>query len=257
MGAAVVIAVLGYIGFEGAAVLAEEARRQRRTVATATYVSLALIALLYGGSSWALAAHYGSAGVVGASQALGPGALFSLGGRALSEAAQVLYLTSLLAAMLAFHTIVSRYGYGLARDRVLPAALARTAANGSPRAASLAQSAVGLAVIMVYAAAGWDPMITLFFWLGTTGGLGVLFLLVATSVAAVVFFARAGTAEPWWRRAGAPALSAAVLGTFAVLVVRNYHTLLGVPAGSAAAVLFPLAYLGFALLGAAVGRWRR
>jgi hypothetical protein len=36
--------------------------------------------------------------------------------------------------------------------------------------------ALVLAVIVLYALAGWDPMIRLFFWLGTTGAFGVLCL---------------------------------------------------------------------------------
>src|SRR5215218_1322705 len=37
---------------------------------------------------------------------------------------------------------------------------------------------------------GWDPMVRLFFWGGTTGAFGVLCLLVATSLAVLAFFAR-------------------------------------------------------------------
>ena len=51
-------------------------------------------------------------------------------------------------------------------------------------------SAVGLAVILAYAAGGWNPQTDLFFWLGTTGGYGILLLLALTSIAVVRFFAR-------------------------------------------------------------------
>ena len=55
--------------------------------------------------------------------------------------------------------------FALGRENVLPAALGRTGSNNIPKAASLVQSATGLAVIAVYALAGWDPMTRLFFWL--------------------------------------------------------------------------------------------
>ena len=41
------------------------------------------------------------------------------------------------------------------------------------------QTVLALIVIVVYAIAGWDPLSKLFFWLGTTGGFGILILLIA------------------------------------------------------------------------------
>ena len=162
----------------------------------------------------------------------GPGLLFGLGGSgALSQAAQWLFLTSLFAAALAFHNAVWRYMYALGRENVLPAALGRTGGNNIPKAASLAQSVTGLAVIVVYALAGWDPMTQLFFWLGTTGGFGILVLLALTAVAVVAFFARDPRGENAWRRLIAPALAAVLLGGIVVLAALHYATLLGVPPG--------------------------
>ena len=138
-----------------------------------------------------MAAHAGTAPRRAPRPAQGPGLLFGLGGAAaLSQAAQLLFLTSLFAAALAFHNCVWRYMYALGREHVLPAALGRTGANNIPKAASLTQSATGLVVIVVFALGGWPPMTDLFFWLGTTGGFGILILLAATSVAVIAFFAR-------------------------------------------------------------------
>ena len=110
----------------------------------------------------------------------------------LGDPASGLPLTSLFAAMISFHNAVARYMFALGRERVLPVALARTEpSTGAPRVASLTQSAIGLAVIALYALAGWDPMVRLFFWGGTTGAFGVLCLLVPTSRAVLAFYARA------------------------------------------------------------------
>jgi amino acid transporter len=144
-----------------------------------------------------MAARNGDSHVVAAATQQGPGLLFGLGGsNALSQAAQWLFLTSLFAAALAFHNCVWRYMFALGRENVLPAALGRTGGNNIPKAASLAQSATALAVIVVYAVAGWQPMTQLFFWLGTTGGFGVLILLALTAVAIIAFFARDPAARP-------------------------------------------------------------
>ena len=92
-------------------------------------------------------------------RAQGPGLLFGLAGNgALSQAGQLLFVTSLFAAALAFHNVVWRYVFALGRENVLPAAFGRTSGTNIPRAASLAQSAIGLAVILTYATGGWPPM---------------------------------------------------------------------------------------------------
>jgi amino acid transporter len=253
-GVLAVVAVLGFVGFEQAPVLAEEARNARRTIPVATYLALGMIAVVYAAASWAMAAHNGDSHVVAAAGQQGPGLLFGLGGSgALSQAAQWLFLTSLFAAALAFHNVVWRYMYALGRENVLPAALGRTGGNNIPKAASLAQSVTGLAVIAGYALTGQNPMERLFFWLGTTGGYGILILLAVTAVAIVAFFARDPRGENAWRRLIAPALAAILLGGIVVLATLHYAALLGVPAGAPAAWVLPASYAAVAVIGLAWG----
>ncbi|MGH3378386.1 MAG: APC family permease, partial [Actinoallomurus sp.] len=54
VGALLVIAVLGFVGFESSVVFSEESRDPRRTVPIATFLSVAIIAALYAVSSWAM-----------------------------------------------------------------------------------------------------------------------------------------------------------------------------------------------------------
>lgn len=248
-----VVAVLGYVGFEQAPVLSEEAKNARRTVPLATYLALGMIAIVYAGASWAMAVHAGTSHVVATAASQGPGILFSLGNGFLSQAAQALFLTSLFAAALAFHNTTWRYMFALGREQVLPPFLGRTGANNIPRAASLAQSASALLVIVFYAATGLDPMSRLFFWLGTTGGLGILALLALTSVAVVAFFVRDSRGETIWRRQVAPLLAAVLLTGIVALAIRNYATLLGVPPSSPFAWALPASYGVAAAAGLAWG----
>jgi amino acid transporter len=132
---------------------------------------------------------------------------------------------------------------------VLPGALARTGASNIPRAASLAQSTTALAAIAAFALAGANPMATLFFWLGTTGGFGILILLAVTSVAVIAFFARDPRGESAWARMIAPAVAAVLLAGMVVLAVWHYATLLGVAPGSPAAWAFPAGYAATAVAG--------
>jgi amino acid transporter len=244
-----VIAVLGFIGFEQAPVLAEEAKNARRTIPVATYLSLGLIAIVYAGASWSMTANVGASHVVKAAQNEGPGLLFGLGSSGLSTAAQFLFMTSLFAAALAFHNAVWRYMYSLGRESVLPSALGRTGGNNIPKVASATQSFIGLAVIILYAAGGWNPMNDLFFWLGTTGGFGILVLFGLTSIAVIAYFSKDAQGENLWRRALAPAIAAVLLIGLIVLALMHYDELLGVTPNSPAAWMLPVSYLVIAVIG--------
>jgi amino acid transporter len=258
VGALLVTALLGYTGFEASAVFSEEARDRGRTVPVATYTSLALIAVVYTLASWAMSVHYGDDQVAAVASKQGPAMLFSMSSSAMAEVATVLFMTSLFAAMISFHNAVARYMFALGRERVLPGALGRTEPRGgAPRAASLAQSVFGLAVIVLYAAAGWDPMVRLFFWLGTTGAFGILCLLAASSIAVISFFARDPRDESAWHRLLAPALAALALLAMVWAGVANYPTLLGVPPGAVEAWALPSAFAVAAVIGIAYGAWLR
>jgi amino acid transporter len=248
-GVLAVVAVLGFTGFKQAPVLAEEAKHPRRTIPVTTYLALGVIGVVYAAAAWAMAAHAGEGHVVAAAAAQGPGLLFGLGSGGLSQAAQWLFLSSLFAAMLAFHNCVWRYAFALGREGVLPGVLSRTGSNNIPKTASLAQSATGLAVIGAFALAGAQPMQDLFFDLGTTGGFGVLLLYALTSVAVIAFFARNPGQESAFSRLIAPALAAVLLTGIAVLAVQHYGALLGVAPGSAAAWALPAGYGAAAALG--------
>nr|WP_312886811.1 APC family permease [Actinocrinis puniceicyclus] len=227
IGAVLAIAVLGYTGFEQSPVYAEEARDSRRTIPAATYFSLAVIGVLYAAASWVLSLHYGVSQVAAVAAQQGPGMLFALGSNVLNNAGQVLFMTSLFAAALAFHNACWRYSFALGREHVLPGSFGRTGVNGVPKTASAVQSAIGLAVILAYAAGGWNPQNDLFFWLGTTGGYGILILLALTSIAVVRFFALERAGENLWRRLIAPGISVVVLLVIVYLCTSNYSLLLG------------------------------
>ena len=251
-GVLAVVAVLGFVGFEQAPVLAEEARNSRRTVPAATYLALGAIAIVYAGASWAMAVRKGQGHVVATAGQQGPGLLFGLAGNGfLSQAAPCLFVTSLFAAALAFHNCVWRYAFALAlgRENVLPAALGRTGRNSVPRAASAVQSVTGLIAIAISALAGISPMNGLFFGLGTTGGFGILILLAVTAIAVIAFFARDRRGETTWRRLAAPALAAVLLTVIVVLAAMHYGTLLGVAPGSPAAWALPASYAAVAAAG--------
>jgi len=256
LGVALAIAVTGFVGFECAAVFSEETRAHARTVPAATYIALGLMALLYAVSSWAMSVVLGPDQLQSAAVEHGPDLPFvaarsHLGGSAVMDVGHLLFVTSLLAAALSYHNTVARYLFALGRERVLPPALGRTTArHNSPRAASLTQSACSLAVILVCAVSGVDPLVKLFFWGGTTGAFGVLLLVTATSFAVLGFFRREPRPGPGsWRTTVAPATACCGLVAVVVLIVHNYAELLGVSPGSPLRWILPATYPVLAVLG--------
>ncbi|TDV45340.1 APC family permease [Actinophytocola oryzae] len=254
VGAILALGVLGFVGFEGAVVYSEEARDPQRTIRIASYVAVGVIAGLYTLGSWAMSVATGPDQIVAQSQASSTELIFQLAGTHLGvlivDIGRVLFVTSVLAAMISFHNTTARYVFALGREGVLPVVLGRTSPRtGSPWLGSVIQSVVGLVVIVLYAVAGWDPVVQLFFWGGTAGGLGVLFLIVTTSVAIVVYFLRQPAGETVWRRLVAPVLAAVLLLIVVVLALVNFATLLGVDPTSPLRWGIPLAYLVIAVLG--------
>src|SRR5262249_33482032 len=158
----------------------------------------------------------------------GPEMMFNLATGDVASIGRGLFLTSMFAALLAYHNFVGRYMYSLGREGTLPRVFGRTGARSSaPWVASLAQSAIPLVVILVVVTQPGDPVLNLFFWARTTGGFGILVLLAVPSVAGVGFFARTRQIlEPLWRRIIAPVVSGVLLIGMVVLAVRNYPTLI-------------------------------
>ncbi|HEX4721073.1 MAG TPA: APC family permease [Pseudonocardiaceae bacterium] len=263
-GALLVIAVTGFVGFESAAFYSEEARDSHRTVPMATYFCVGLIAVLYCLQAWAQSVVTGPGQVVAVAQKDGAEMVFILAGNTIGSAwatiGHVLLLTSVLAAMISYHASASRYVFSLGREGVLPAGFGRTLARtGAPLWGSLTQTVIGLAVILAYAAAHLDPLVNLFFWLGTVGGFGVLLLLTVTSAAVIGYFRRNGGESPW-RAVIAPGITLVVLIAAVIVAVINFSTLLGVDPTSPARWLFLVGYvviIAGALLWAGVLRSRR
>jgi amino acid transporter len=251
---AVAIAVTGFIGFEQAPVYAEESRNPRRTVPIATYSALALMTVLYAGASWAMSVTAGPDAIVDQARQHPTDLMFSLAaphlGDNIGTIGAVLFISSMFAGLIAYHNAVARYAFALGREHVLPRVFGRTALRTSaPITASLVQSGTGLAVILVYALAGWDPMVKLFFWGGTTGALGILLALTATSAAVIAYFAKVGGAETVWQKVIAPGIATIALAVVVWWTLSNYSTLLGVEPGTFWAWLLPSAYAVAAAIG--------
>lgn len=256
MGAAFCFVMASFTGFESAAIYGEECRDPGRTVARSTYISVGVIGVLYAITAWALISGAGTDKAVAAAGEHGPNLIFVLGrdqiGSGFADVAQVFLITSLFAALLSFHNAVARYFFALGREGVLPTPLGRThPRNDSPHLGSATQTGLAAAVVIVFAVLDRDPMATLFNWFTNLGALGVMLLLVLTSLAVIAFFLRHGAdGESVWSRLSAPAVAAVLLAVVFVAALDNFGVLLGVDSGSALRWVLPALVLGAGVVGA-------
>jgi amino acid transporter len=271
LGATLTFCVASFVGFESAALYSEEAKDPKRTVARATFIAIGIIAVFYAISSWLLADSIGPSAMVNPEALVKGGfttpdgaapdpttVLFVAGGDRLgtfwADSATLLFCTSLFAALLAFHNAVARYAFSLGRERVFPHVFARVnPRTGAPYVASLAQSALALVVVGLFAITDQDPVLKLFTWLTNLGALGVLLLMAITSFAVVAFFNRKPVDDlSPWRTLFAPALAGVLLTAVLVLGVLNFNVLItgltDAPTDTMAIVL-PLILLAGGLLG--------
>jgi amino acid transporter len=229
-GFAILFAILSFIGFEATAVFRDEAKDPERTIPKATYISLILIGVFYTVSSWALISANGQSTIVqnatdNAGTILATTTeqyLGAVGGHII----QVLFVTSLFACILSFHNIVSRYVFTLAGRGVLPRKLGDAhATHGSPARASLTASAVAAVLIALAVLLGLDPIGQFYTWLGGISAVGIVLLLVLTSVAVLAIFRRNDHGLGRWKTFVAPGLGLIGLVAFTVIIFQNLPVL--------------------------------
>ncbi|MET8541183.1 APC family permease [Kitasatospora sp. NPDC004799] len=229
MGGVLGLSFAAFIGFEATAIYREEARQPHRTVPRATYAAIAFLGLFYTFVTWMIVQAYGDAEAVATATADPAGMFFTamtdyVGGWA-TDVQRVLIVTSLLAALLAFHNTITRYGYALATEGAAPAALGRIhPRHGSPWLGGIAQSVLAAVAVGVAALIGADPYNQFFLWVNSPGVVGILVLQALAGLAVFVFFRRdraAAASSGAFRTAVAP-LAATVLlcGATALVVWR-------------------------------------
>jgi amino acid transporter len=232
LGIGLLFAIISYVGFEATAIFRDEARTPERTIPRATYLALILIGVFYAITSWALISGWGDDAAV--QQATDSGATF-LGDSAQryiglvgADVITVLYFTSLFACILAFHNVASRYVFALSQRDVLPASLSQPhVVHGSPHRASLWISGVVATGILLAVLFDLDPAAQFYTWFAGATTVGVVVLMIATSVAVLAFFGRDQRGHSVWRVRVAPVLGLVGLLGALVLILANLKDLVG------------------------------
>lgn len=238
--AAVLMCLGSFMGIEATTIYAEEARDPQVTIPRATYLSVLLIGGFFVFSTWLMVAGVGVANLLPTLKGLkDPTEFFFVlteryVGGPMATLAGVLLVTSLFAAVSAFHNYIARYSYVAGREGLLPAACGRThGVHASPHVGSVIQTLGALAALAIFAGLGLDPVLNMFTWISQVGVLGVLGMMTIASAAVVMFFRQQG-GGPLLQTLVLPTLSGLVMAALFVYVFLNFgdmtgtHGLLGV-----------------------------
>jgi amino acid transporter len=234
----VFMAFWSWVGFEMAPNYAEESRDPKHIIPRSLLISVVGLGVFYTIISWCVVSAYPTEGDMLAKAVADSGNFFLspiqqfVGGWAY-ELMAILIVTSSFACAMAFHNTAARYLYSLAREGILPAAVAETHNHHkSPHKASIVQSVLALIWVVLFGVFNGfgDPLnqaylgvYTLFAVLGT----GLLLILQAIVSLAIIFWFKKNGGGSTFTTLIAPAISFVAQLVLVYLLVSNLATLGG------------------------------
>ncbi|MBC8091336.1 MAG: APC family permease [Pseudonocardia sp.] len=238
-GIALFAAFWSWVGFEMAPNYAEETRDPHRIAKTATYGSVIGLGVFYVLISYVFVTGWGLTGSAQATAAQFDGeyasAFYPLTDRYVGPwatiAMQILIVTGSFACAQAFYNTGARYLFSLAREGVLPRALARVSHTYSPVPAAMAVTGIVGVYCLVFTLA--DPstdaaLLVLGTWSPLLGVLGILAVQALVCVAIIRYFlTTARDGFHWWATLVAPVIGGLAMVGACVLLVVNRSDLSG------------------------------
>jgi amino acid transporter len=239
---AIVLAIFGFIGFESAAALGEEARDPGRAVPRAIWRSVVLAAIIFTFATYTQILGFTSSSALAANP--DPvGHLASLVGLSFLRGFVYLGFTaSAFAVVVACLNVASRVLFGMAREGIAPMALGRAHPRyQTPYVTLLLVAPIALIPCVVLVGNGSAPL-SVTAWLGEIGVYGYMLCYALICIGAVVFTRRIAGMT----RNGALVLFSAILGVVA-LAYTFYQQLF--PAPPFPLNILPYVYLGCLAIG--------
>jgi amino acid transporter len=246
-GIAIFGAFWSWVGFEMAPNYAEESRNPKKMMASATYISVIGLGVLYTITCWAFVTGWGKGqsslsiarqfGIAEPPLPHGYASAFypltdKYVGHWLTLGFQFLMITGSFACMCAFFNTANRYWFSMGRERILPSALGRThSTHKSPWVANLFTTTIVALWVLgfyIYDSSTLGALLKL----GTYGPVlfvfGILGVQALCSFAIIWYFlSKARDGFHWWKTGLAPLLGGVAQIPVMYLVVHNSSTLGG------------------------------
>lgn len=231
-GVGLMLAIAAFIGFESTAVFRDEARDPDKTIPRATYVAVIGIGLFYTLASWAMVMAWGPDNVVAAAAAGPATMLIVTAGNYLGPVGgliiNILMLTSMFAAALSFHNVLTRYQHAMSGAGLLHGGLSHVHPRHiSPYRSSVVQSVTALVLVIAFALLNLDPILQVFTWFAGVSTLAIAILMAMTSLAVIVYFNRNKSDRRTWNTVIAPISALIGLLVSAGIIVAYFPLLVG------------------------------
>lgn len=226
-GLGLMFSIAAFVGFEATAIFRDEAKTPERTIPRATYTAVIGVGLFYALASWAMTMAWGPDNIVEEAE-VDPAVLilrtFTTYLGPVSEViVNILLVASLFACVLAFHNVLTRYLHSMANAGALPGSLGLVhKQHRSPHISSLTQTLTVVVLVGMFAILGLDPILQVLTWLAGISTLAIVILMLTTSIAVIVYFARTRLDRRVWQTVIAPILGLIGLSVAAGLIVMNY-----------------------------------
>lgn len=195
LGIMLAIAIAAFAGVEATILYSGEVVDRRRTIARATYGSLALLAVLYTSVTWAVITAFGANNAVEVAAKDPAGMFFTAANTYVGtwsvKVLEVFVVLSLFATILAFHNATARYLASMGRDRLLPAKFGSLHHQfGSPWLGSVSHTTLSLVVVIALAVGAADPYLDLYVLGSAPALIGIPALEALASFAIAAYFVR-------------------------------------------------------------------
>jgi amino acid transporter len=243
--AAILFCFGSFIGIEATTIYGEEARDPEKTIPRATYLAVLMIGVFFVFTTWLMIAGTGAnqlqeviAGLAMPDGTPDPTIHFFMLAETYTNPtvamiAALLLVSSLFAALSAFHNYIARYSYVAGREGLLPAAFGTThITHESPHIGSVVQTIGALIVLAIFAGLGLDPILNMFTWISQIGTLGVIGMMAVTSISVIAFFRKTGIAASPISTLLLPLVAAAIMAALFFYIFANYGDLTGTTGGS-------------------------
>lgn len=251
-GVGLMLALAGFIGFESTTVFRSEAKDPETTIPRATYIAILVIGVFYTVSGWAIVEAWGADNVLEAAAADPEGMVITTAvnyvGAWAGVVVQVLLLTSLFAAALSFHNVITRYQHAVALKGCLPAPIALIhERHQSPHISSVVQTVTIAILTLASVVVGLDPVMELFTWFSGLATFTIVLLMLVVDLAILYYFrTHPAGKDSAFKRIYAPILALIGLGVASFFITINLVSLVGgsVAVAWALGLSAPVVFLG-------------
>lgn len=248
-----------WVGFESTAIYGEESKNPKRIIPAATMIAVLGIGILYTFITWGIIAGNGIEGSAARATSDDPFTVITfpmeqfLGPWSVTALLWLAMLGS-FACALAIHNSATRYIFAMARDHLLPSKLGEShPVFQSPHRASITQSLISAAIVILCFFAGVDPYGQLYVLVAMYATIAFLTAQALTCVATFNYFhirKQHPETASWWRTILAPIVGGLGMLYVLWLLLSNYSFAAGAVSETIIGQLVP--WLAVAVLAAGV-----